>query len=445
MKFSLFSVLSFSIIAVTASPLKDEDQHEPKYIIADLSKQEFNLTQSPFVKRGNIDTPLLNQINYYQIDMEVGNPPQKLAALLDTGSSDLWFFGPTAGQNNVATFDASRSQSYHNNHTNFRINYVSGAAKGSWGTDDVSIGGAKISQQSFAVVTQGNGLNGLPGLVGVGVPALESTNQGFGYRLTYSNVPASLYEQGHIDSPTFSLFLNNVNAQQGAVLFGAIDHSKYRGTLYTVPRVSNTRYNIQLDSITADGNNFGGCEVNLDSGTTLGSLPDDILANLASRIGISFNDHFGAYVATAGSYNPDTQVVFTFSGVQFTVRLEDLLIDSEKLGPPVPPGIKIFAFSPSSSSAGQIIFGDIFLRNFYVVYDLNNMQIGIALADFSGRQSEIESIPANSGFPRSVQVGGYTQASQKNRPSNNVFGTLINWYQRNSPFANLLRGGRNRN
>lgn len=76
------------------------------------------------------------------------------------------------------------------------------------GTDDITISGAPLKRQSFAIVTSGNGLSGIPGLIGVGLPALESTNVNGGFfsnRHTYSNVPLSLFEQGHINTPTYSL------------------------------------------------------------------------------------------------------------------------------------------------------------------------------------------------------------------------------------------------
>ena len=436
MKLSILFI-SYGVVAVVASPLAS--QEEPKYIRADLSKREFNFTESPFVKRDVISSPLFNQVNYYQLDMQVGNPPQKLSALLDTGSSDLWFFGPNSGQSGIHTYNARQSRTFHNNNTNFQINYVSGSARGTWGTDDVTIGGAKLSAQSFAVVNQGNGLSGLPGLVGVGVPALESTNQGFFGRSVYSNVPASLYSQGYISSPTFSLYLNNVNAEEGSVLFGAIDHSKYKGSLYSIPRVSRSRYNIQMDSISVGGTSYGGAAATLDSGTTLGSLPDNIVTNLASSLGLTHSPQFGAYVTYPGRYRPDTPVTFQFSGIPFTVRLEDLLISSDKLGPPLPSGMKIFAFSPASQSGNQVIFGDIFLRNFYVVYDMSNQQIGMALADFTQRPSQIEAISSNT-FPRAIQAQNYDSAAQS-APANRQQLTLFEWIQRNNPFANLFGGG----
>lgn len=392
----------------------DISQEGPKYIKADISKNTLSLP-SLLQRRGakgGIGTALFNEMSYYQIDMEVGTPPQKLSALLDTGSSDLWFFSRDSGVKNVPLFDPAQSQSFHNNYSSFRIEYVSGSAQGNWGTDNVKIGGATVKGQSFAVVNRGNGVDGLPGLVGVGVTALESTNQGYFNRREYQNLPASLHSQGLIDTPTFSLYLNNADAKQGSVLFGAVDHSKYKGQLYTVPRTSSTRYNIALDTIKVDGEGLGGATVNLDSGTTLGSLPDRLASSLAAKCGLKFNNQIGAYSVENGKYNPNLEVAFVFSGITFQVKLEDLLISSEKLGPPIPSGLKIFAFGPASATGDQVIFGDIFLRNFYVVYDLKNKQIGIALAKFENTEPQIEAITTTK-FPRSVVVSSLKSRSNE--------------------------------
>lgn len=429
MKFLVISVASLAS-TVLAAP------GGFKYIRADLKKRTIeDDSAQQLMRRGMINTPLYNQVQFYQIDMDVGNPPQKLSALLDTGSSDMWFFS-SGVPGATAHFNPRQSSTWQNNNTQFTIGYVSGNARGTWGTDDVSISGAKIKKQSFALVTQGNGLSGLPGLIGVGLPALESTNVNYNFlggpKRTYSNVPISLFEQGHITTPTYSMFLDNIDATAGTVLFGAIDHSKYKGTLYSVPRVHNSRFNVNVDNFSVNGQSIGSIgSATLDSGTTLGSLPDSIINSLARSLRLQQSQ--GVYYARKNSYNPNTPISFSISGAQFNLKMGDLFVDSEKLGDSFPKGLSVFGFTPASTTQNQIILGDVFLRNFYIVYDLAHPQIGVALANFDHKnKSNMEPI-VTSTIPKARLVtaspagnsasSSNTQSAYRNS-SGNIFGWL---------------------
>jgi hypothetical protein len=48
--------------------------------------------------------------------------------------------------------------------------------------------------------------------------------------LRYPVLTEELAIQGHIDTPAFSMYLNDVHSH-GSILFGGIDHAKYTGEL----------------------------------------------------------------------------------------------------------------------------------------------------------------------------------------------------------------------
>lgn len=432
MKFSVLFLSTYISFALAApAPIGNTN-----FILADVTKRPAPPDVKNLFKRGSINSQLFNQLSFYQIDLHVGTPAQKLSALLDTGSSDMWFFSKASGTNGVQTFDPSQSYSWHNNYSDFQIGYVSGSASGTWGTDDVSISGAPIKHQSFAIVTSGSGLTGIPGLIGVGLPALESTNVNGGFfsnRRTYSNVPLSLFEQGHITTPTYSLFLDNIDAKAGSILFGAIDHSKYTGQLYSVPRVHKSRFNINIDAVMSNGKNLGSVGgATLDSGTTLGSLPDKIAISLAQSLGLMQDYNSGVYAAPKAQVNLKTPVTFSISGIKFDMTAKDLLIDSAKLGDPFPPGMYVLGFIPASSTQNQIILGDVFLRNFYIVYDLANPQIGIAMANTNGNETARMEAITSSTIPQAKVVANTPNTVPKN--SNNPYGLF-------DPFHSIFGDG----
>ena len=96
-------------------------------------------------------------------------------------------------------------------------------------------GGLDLSGLSFAVA---NKSNSTVGVLGIGLPMLEVTYSGKvavadkrSYQ--YDNFPLFLKRSGAIDATAYSLFLNDETQTSGSVLFGAVDHSKYLGQLYT--------------------------------------------------------------------------------------------------------------------------------------------------------------------------------------------------------------------
>ncbi|CAN6673687.1 hypothetical protein TRVA0_049S00430 [Trichomonascus vanleenenianus] len=360
-------------------------------------------TRRSLSKRAPISGNLENLVDFYTITVEVGSPGQKVELLLDTGSSDLWVYGPNASSDpTIPHFDPGKSATWHSNQTRFHINYVTGSATGEWGTDVVNINGAKVQSQSLAVVTRGNSLEGVPGLMGVGLTALESSNRFFFGQ--YSNVPMSLYHQGYIKSPTYSLYLDDVGAQSGSILFGGVDHAKYKGQLYLFQRTSSMAFDVRVDSLSVDGQNVGQFTATLDSGTSLGLLPNRVLRPFTDRLNLHYDDSSKSYYYNKNEKMPDHKIDFVFSGVKYTLKTSDLLVDSSKLGDPFSQGRLIFGFQSSNDNSNAVILGDVFLRKFYVVYDCAHAQIAMAEASYKN-SSSIQAIDSES-FPKALKAPG---------------------------------------
>lgn len=210
----------------------------------------------------SVELPQL-QVNYL-INLSIGNPPQNVSLSISTGSSDLWVMLPDnpyckgasdsridsddqVNCHNGSFFDSSKSSSWSDNSTDFStlefslplgVSTISEFryANGSYGQDDVSISGAKISMANIAVANMSEIRSGR---FGIGPRNGEASRTGYDSNKvaigTYDNIPIQMKQQGLISSVAYSLYLDHIHGDAGTLLFGGIDHAKYKGDLGLVP------------------------------------------------------------------------------------------------------------------------------------------------------------------------------------------------------------------
>lgn len=110
----------------------------------------------------------------------------------------------------------------------------SGAA-GDYVTDTFSIGGTTLDKLQFGI---GFTSSSSEGILGIGYQ-INEVQVGRAGKAAYNNLPAQLVADGAIQSSAFSLWLNDLSASTGSILFGGVDTSKYHGSLETLPSSKN--------------------------------------------------------------------------------------------------------------------------------------------------------------------------------------------------------------
>ncbi|ODQ79251.1 hypothetical protein BABINDRAFT_162286 [Babjeviella inositovora NRRL Y-12698] len=382
---------------------------------AHFSKREVNGVET---------VQLVNENSFYLANLSLGSNSQKVGVLMDTGSSDLWVTGSdnsfcetgtakrdlrrkrdASGDASedfncgiYGTFDKSTSTSFKSNNTDFFTQYGDFTfASGVWGYDTVSIGSLTVENMSFAVANQSNSTMGV---LGIGFASLETTYSSAMSEedpYTYENFPMKLKSEGLIEKNIYSLYLNQLSASYGSVLFGGVDHSKYIGSLVTVPVINPSsdllmspwQTQITLDSVSYEGKTllFDSTIALLDSGTSLSQLPSSIVSAAVSTLGLSFSNEIGAYIAKCDAFD-DKSFTFTFGNANITVPASNFFVSlTDSNG----DTSNTCAFGMVESE--QTVLGDSFLRAAYVVYDLDDHEISLANANF-GESSNDENIVA---------------------------------------------------
>lgn len=393
-----------------------------------LSRQQGGRTGNNALLRrdsDNFDISLNNSLTYFSTELEIGSEKQKVLVQVDTGSSDLWVMNssnPYCSSNDNSDisssnqidcptdimFDSSLSSSYKSNDTDFSITYGDTTfANGTYAHDDIWFNGNKVSDANFALAENSNSTTAVWGIGLIYLEASVTTLKNGVFYPTYPNIPVQMKNQGLISHVGYSLFLNDLDADDGSLLFGGVDHSKYVGTLQSLPLLSSyvnappSTFTVNLGNITLYQGSKSGVLVNmnvgalLDSGSSYMSLPTRFVAALAESIGASVSS---GYVLASCSLTGG--LTFDLSGITVNVPFQQMLFPAN--------AAKTQCILGVLADDKNIILGDTFLRSVYAVYDLENNEVALAASNFDSSSSADVEAFASTGIPSATQAPRYS-------------------------------------
>lgn len=244
------------------------------------------------------------------------------------------------------------------------------------------------------------------GVLGIGYVSNE-VQVGRAHQNPYPNLPQSMAKNGLIKANAYSLWLNDLEANSGSILFGGVDSGKYHGQLETLPiQPVNGRYSAFIIALTGVSVNTPSGSRNitsaalptavlLDSGSSLTYLPDPVVQGLFSSLGVTYDRSQGVGFVPCGLSSQRINVTYTFSSPKITVGIDELVLDGGNVtfGDGTPACV--FGVAPAGSSLA--VLGDTFLRSAYVVYDLDNNEISLANTDFNSTSKHILEIGTGRG------------------------------------------------
>ncbi|GAP86441.1 putative aspartic-type endopeptidase [Rosellinia necatrix] len=379
-------------------------------------------------RRANtVEAALDNEETLYFVNATLGTPAQSVRLHLDTGSSDLWVNTPNSALCADSSQQCAYAGSYSANDSStyeyiggwFNISYVDGSgASGDYVSDTITIGSSTLDRLQFGIGYTSSSAQGILG-VGYQVNEVQVGRAGLD---PYDNLPAAMVTAGQIARNAYSLWLNDLDANRGSILFGGIDAAQYTGALQTLPiQASRGVYSEFLITMTALS--LGGVAVAadqalavlLDSGSSLTYLPDDMVEVIYEQVGAQYDASAGAaYVPCALEANSST-LDFTFTTPTISVEMNELVLDlvtSDGRRPTFSDGTAACLFGVAPAGSGTNVLGDTFLRSAYVVYDLDNNQISLAQTNFNATASDVQEIPSGTGdLPGATVVSNPVEAT----------------------------------
>ncbi|KAJ9641980.1 hypothetical protein H2201_004515 [Coniosporium apollinis] len=440
MKYGAALALSASLLPFSEaiSLVQRSPDARPRAVGLDIQRRK---VENPLLRdrlrrrqENTVQQTLDNLETLYFANASLGTPPQDFRLHIDTGSSDLWVNteGSTlcSSQRNPCAvsgvYNANDSSTYEYINSLFNISYVDGSgASGDYVADTFRFGGEELPGLQFGI---GYTSSSSEAILGIGYTINEVAVNRAGQE-PYPNLPQLLVNQGLIQTNAYSLWLNDLDASTGNILFGGVDTAKYVGTLQTLPIIPYqgqiyAEFIIALTALGTNGNtnsliSSAQVPVLLDSGSTLMYLPNDVVSTIYSELNAEYNSQQGAAFVDCALANSDATIDFTFSGPTIRVPMNELVIVA---GYSRSRPICILGIAPAGD--GTAVLGDTFLRSAYVVYDLQNNEISIAPTNFNSTESNVleiargaEGVPDATGVQNavtavSVQTGGARNGGQ---------------------------------
>ncbi|CRG86996.1 aspergillopepsin I [Talaromyces islandicus] len=317
---------------------------------------------------GSVTTNPSDGDEEYVTKVTVGDSTLKLD--FDTGSADLWAFSqdtPSSERSGHSYYKPSDSATKVSG-ASWDISYGDGSsAKGSVYKDVVTVGGVTFDKQAVEAAssvssefTQDTSIDGLLGLAFSSINTVSPTPQ----KTFFDNVKSSL------DKPLFVAILKHNAA--GSYDFGFTDDSKYTGEIaYTDVDSSQGFWSFTADSYSIGGEDAGSSIDGIaDTGTTLVLLDDDVVEAYYDSIdSAQYDDSQGGYVFDCDADVPE----FAITIGDYTATIPGEYINFASAG-----SNTCFGGIQSNSGIGFSIFGDVFLKSQYVVFDASGPQIGFA-------------------------------------------------------------------
>ena len=356
----------------------------------------------------------------YVVNASVGTPPQDVQLALTVSADKSWVYDAEYGYdwgygaflpNKSSTFERSGEDS-------FSVQYIDGNyAYGDDIRDTLWVGGAALPNLTMGFASWTT--------MRMGVLAL-------GFNDSFSdvpNVPDLMVAEGLVESPAFSLWIDDENATSGNVLFGAVDRAAFEPPLVRFPIYSHDvewrddhSWDVSLVSLNYSATPGGTAKPLIDNQTaveetvlvvdpsfSVSTLPSYLAQPIWDLAGATYDDGYGlALIPCAAASNLTGRLVLQLYGPDgpvLDVPLRDLVLDSEYWDQYHGTGATrcVFGVANGTSTLWSVAadgndygwaLGAPMLKRVYTVFDVANRELGMAQVKFDDGEEDLVTFSA---------------------------------------------------
>ncbi len=271
--------------------------------------------------------PLKNYKNtQYVGTIEIGNPPQEIPVIFDTGSGNLWVTSTLCKAfscSSHVSYSRARSQKFKKIGLGVQVTFGTGKVSGEINQDQFTLGNLVVPNQKFGEILDEDGdvfsAGKFSGILGLAYPSMAA----------YGVTPVfdSIIQDKLLKSNVMSFYYSVNEADDGQITLGYVDKTKYTGDLKYYKVVDEFYWTIKLDDIKYNGKSLGicngGCKAVIDTGTTLITGPTSDLRTLLKAIPVE-ND--------CRNYSAASGLTFVFGGDEYSMTPDEYMIKTSTMG-----------------------------------------------------------------------------------------------------------------
>jgi len=330
--------------------------------------------------------------------VKLGTPPQEFKVIFDTGSGNLILPAQSCDMpgcrphKKYAPGSSSTSAQVVNEkgEGSTQISFGTGDISGDYYKDQFCIAESLCTEVRFVAATAQSpepfSETPFDGILGLGFKDLS-----MGERF---NIVDDLNDGGELPQSTFAVFLTDDGSSE--ITFGGYRPELLASDIVWSQVTRESYWQVAVEDITFDGADTGlcgsrGCQVAVDTGTSMLAGPSDMVEKLSGKLGAKDDCSNFASLPKIGfrmgdkilNLSPDDYMDKSTGDCSFSLMSLDV----------PPPKGPLF------------IFGDPFLRRFVTIYDRSGPRVGFAVAKHGGMdESEASSIIARAPASRAQTV-----------------------------------------